>query len=91
MEQHSRERVVLAHTAGTSGEALVIRGLLESSGIDSPGSVSSDPFPLREPPEGMHGAEIYVLESQVDDARRIIREYLEGNASAADSDDTPPQ
>ena len=57
-QQHSKERVVVIHTAGTTAEAMVIRSLLESEGIPSPGSVSTDPFPLREPPGGTHGAEI---------------------------------
>jgi hypothetical protein len=79
-EHHSRERVVIAHTAGTAAEAMVIRGLLESAGIQSPGSVSTDPFPLREPPEGTHGVEIFVLESQAEHARRVIEEYLKSNS-----------
>jgi len=85
MQQRSRERVVIAHTVGTFAEAMVIRGLLQSRGIYSPGSASTDPFPLRQPPEGTHGVEIYVLESQANDARRIIAEYLQGNTPAADS------
>jgi hypothetical protein len=75
-QQHSNERVVALHTAGTMAEAMVIRALLESEGIRSPGSVTTDPFPLGEPPEGTHGVEIYVLESQADKARRIIAEHL---------------
>jgi len=55
---------------------MVIRGLLESAGIASPASTSTDPFPLREPPKGTHGVEIQVLESQADEARRIIADYL---------------
>jgi hypothetical protein len=71
-QQHSKERVAVVHTAGTTPEAMVIRSLLESEGIPSPGSVSTDPFPVREPPEGTHGVEIYVLESQAEKARRIM-------------------
>jgi hypothetical protein len=90
-EQHphdpSQERVVVAHTAATSGEAMVIRGLLESSGISSPGSGSTDPFPLRDLPEGTHGVEIYVLEPRLEEARRIIAEYAKGGkASAAEAE-----
>ena len=82
---HTRERVVIAHTAGTAAEAMVIRSLLESAGIYSPGSGSSDPFPLREAPKGTHGVEIYVLESQVEEARRIIDEYRKTNDVANES------
>jgi hypothetical protein len=73
------ERTVEIYTAGSWTEAVVIRGLLESAGIASPGSVSTDPFPLREPPEGTHGTEIVVLESLADEARRIIADYLASN------------
>jgi Putative prokaryotic signal transducing protein len=83
MQHHSKERVVVVHTAGTIAEAMVIRGLLETAGIRSPGSVTTDPFPMREPPEGTHGTEILVLESQVEHARRIIAEYLKGNVRGA--------
>lgn len=86
--QRSREPVVIAHTAGTAAEAMVIRGLLESAGIHSPAPGSVDPFPLREAPKGTHGNEICVLESQVEEARRIIEEYQRSNASANDSNET---
>jgi hypothetical protein len=84
---HAQERVVVAHTAGTASEAMVIRSLLESAGIHSPGSVSSDPFPMNESPEGTHVAEIYVLESQADDARKLIAEYQKGNAAGGEKDE----
>ncbi len=75
-EEPTREPVVVVHQAGTWTEAMVIRGLLESAGIESPASTSTDPFPMREPPKGTHGVEILVLSSQADDARRIITDYL---------------
>lgn len=86
-EQPSHERVVVAHTAGSATEAMVIRALLESSGIASPGSASKDPFPLDSVPEGTHGVEIYVLESRAEEARRIIAEYLQGGASLEPTDE----
>ncbi len=70
------ERIVVVHQAGSWTEAVVIRGLLRSYGIESPASTSTDPFPMRKPPKGTHGVEILVLESQADEARRIIAEYL---------------
>jgi hypothetical protein len=82
MKDHSPERTVVAHTADTVSEALVIRGLLESAGIRSFGSVTADPFPVNEPPEGTHGTEILVPESQGAEARRVIAEYVKGNAGA---------
>jgi hypothetical protein len=88
-EEYSNERVVIAHVAENATEALVIRGLLQSAGIQSPGSVSTDPFPIPENPEGPHNVEIFVLESQADEARKIIAEYqASNNVSLEDSDDT---
>ena len=71
-----REPTVVVHHAGTSVEAMVIRGLLESAGIRSPDAPGGDPFPMREPPAGMAGVDIEVLVSQADEARRIIADYL---------------
>jgi hypothetical protein len=85
-QYHPEERVVVVHTANTTAEAMVIRGLLESAGIDSPGSASSDPFPMNESPD-MHGLEIYARESQADEAKRVIADSAKGNAAAAGSDE----
>ena len=80
------EPSVVAYKAGSAEEAMVIRGLLESAGIVSPGSASADPFPIPENPENPHGVEIVVLESQADEAREIIEEYQKtGAAKAADA------
>ena len=85
MTYHPDEKLVIAHTAESASEAMVIRGLLESAGIHSLGADSSDPFPLNEPPEGSQDTEIFVRESQLAEARKIISESARGNASAADS------
>ena len=77
-QEPTHEPVVVVHQAGSWTEAEVIRGLLRSAGIDSPRLTSADPFPMREPPKGFHGAEILAFESQADDARRIIADYLAG-------------
>lgn len=76
-----KEKIVLIHSAGSATEALVIRGLLESAGIASPGSGSTDPFPMDEPREGIHATDVVVRESQAEEARRIIAEYLKSNES----------
>jgi hypothetical protein len=73
------EPVVTAYMAESATEAMVIRGLLESAGISSPGSVSTDPFPIPENPESPHGLEIIVLESQAEEARAIIAGYQKGS------------
>jgi hypothetical protein len=90
-EEYSNERVVIAHMAENATEALVIRGLLESAGIQSPGSVSTDPFPIPENPEGPHNVEIFVLESQVDEARKIIAEYQSANNVSLEESDDPAE
>ncbi len=86
-ESSEKERVVVVHTAGTTTEAMVIRGLLESEGISSPGSVSHDPFPLRETPEGTHGVEVYALESRAGEAKKIIAEHLRTAKKEATAED----
>jgi hypothetical protein len=86
-EEHSNERVVVAHVAESATEAMVIRSLLESAGIATPGSVSTDPFPIPEDPENPHNLEILVLESQADEARKVIAEYLAGNAAITEDTD----
>jgi len=81
----------LVHQAGSSTEAVVIRGLLESAGLASPGSAGSDPFPMREPPEGFRDTDIVVLESKAEEARKIIADYLSSNDSIQieDTSETP--
>lgn len=76
---HSREKTVVIHTAGSAVEAVVIRGLLESAGMTSPNPVSSDPFPMGQAVAGFRDTDVIVLESQADEARRIIADYLKGN------------
>lgn len=76
---HSEEKTVVIHTAGSATEAMVIRGLLQSAGIQSPGSVTSDPFPMGEAGEAFHDSDVIVLASQADEARRVIADYLKSN------------
>jgi hypothetical protein len=91
-EDHVNEELVVAHVADNVTEAMVIRGLLQSAGIDSPGSISSDPFPIPENPEGPHGTEIFVLESQVEEARKVIEEYTKSDTLLEqESDESPEQ
>lgn len=73
-QRHSIDRLVKAYEAPTIAEALVVRGLLKSAGIYAPDFDMVDPFPLQDPPEGWHSSEIWVPESQAEEARRIIAE-----------------
>jgi hypothetical protein len=75
-ESERQEETVAVHRADSWAEAMVIRGLLESAGIDSPPLTRTDPYPLSNPPADFPGAEILVRESQVEEARRIIADYL---------------
>lgn len=77
--ERSKEKTVVVHTAGSATEAMVIRGLLQSAGIESPGSVTTDPFPMGESGDAFHDSDVIVLESQADEARRVIAEYLQSN------------
>lgn len=86
-DDHPNERIVIAHTAESATEAMVIRSLLESASIETPDAVSTDPFPIPENPEEPHNLEIRVLESQADEARKVIAEYLAGNTAVTEDDE----
>ena len=76
-DEPTRERTVVVHTARSSMEAMVIRGLLESNGIASPASIEGDPLPFPTPSLDAAGASIVVLESQAEQARHLIHDYLD--------------
>ena len=66
------EKLVKVFDAGQESEALVVKGLLESAGIDTDMTAldaSQDTFP------GVGGTIILVREEQAEEARRIIEEY----------------
>ena len=89
-EGREEEETVAVHRADSWTEAVVLRGLLESAGIDSPPLTRTDPYPFSNPPADFPGAEILVRESQVEEARTIIAEYLasaEGGEQAEEQDD----
>ncbi len=91
-EKPQNERTVAVYTAGSGSEAMVVRGLLESSGIRLPGPISPDPFPLVDANMSRgaaHGVEVYTYESDANDARRIINGYLLREANRKSSDTTP--
>jgi len=76
---HSHEKTVVIHSAGSDTEAMVIRGLLESAGIPCVGSSNTNPFPVDEALPGFNGSDVVVLESQAEAARNIIADYLKSN------------
>ncbi len=81
MEQSTKhdlgEPFVVIYETDSSEEATILRGLLESAGIESPPTVFSDPFPVPNLSEDSHGTEILVRTSQVEDAREILKSYGE--------------
>ena len=74
----SKELLVKVYDAPTITEATVVRSLLNSAGIFSPDFESAEPFPLHDPPQGWHDAEIWVPESQAEEARQLIKEASRG-------------
>jgi methylmalonyl-CoA mutase cobalamin-binding subunit len=71
-----QDAVVIVHRASTSTEAMVIRSVLESAGLKVPDFSPGEPFPMHVPPAGMTDADIVVLSSQAEDAKRLIADYL---------------
>lgn len=81
------EETVVVHRADSWVQAMVIRGLLQSAGIDSPSLTRNEPYPFSNPPANFPGAEILVRESQVEEARNIIAEYISSIENAPEEDD----
>jgi hypothetical protein len=69
----SGEAITVVHTATSWTEAVVVRGLLDSAGIPSPALGDGNPSDLA---PLYCEIEIYALESQADEARQVIAEYL---------------
>jgi hypothetical protein len=78
------EAITVVHIATSSIEAVVVRGLLDSAGIPSPAlgdAYQRDLAPL------YAEIRIYALESQADEARKVIAEYLAVGRGETDSFD----
>ena len=60
----------------------MVRSLLRSAGIFSPDFESAEPFALHDPPEGWHDAEVWVPESQAEDARKVIADARTDGAAS---------
>ena len=67
------EAITVVHTATSYIEAAVVRGLLDSAGIPSP--ALGDAY-LRDLAPLYCEIRIYALESQAEEARQVIAEYL---------------
>jgi hypothetical protein len=72
------ERLVKVFDAEQESEALVVRGLLESNGIESltrPDDLEQDLFPVG-------GVAILVREEQAEEARQLIESYRQEGAAS---------
>jgi hypothetical protein len=79
------ERLVNVFESEQESEALVVKGLLDSAGIESDltsASLVQDAFP------GLGGMLILVREEDEDEARRVIAEGRKSSADNSASDDT---
>jgi hypothetical protein len=77
-----QERLVKVFDAEQESEALVVRGLLESNGIESltrPNDLEQDLFPVG-------GVAIMVREEQADDARALIEAFRQNETSGEDQE-----
>ena len=90
-DEHPKEPMALAYTTSTATEAIVVRSLLESAGIYAPDPESAEPFPLNEPSELSHGTDVYVFASRVEEARKIIEDYVRSNSGSDDGPETKSQ
>ena len=79
------ERLVKVFESEQESEALVVKGLLDSAGIDSDltsASLVQDAFP------GLGGVLILVREEDAETARRVIAEGLRSSTQFAPDDDS---
>jgi hypothetical protein len=76
------ERLVKVFDAEQESEALVVRGLLESNGIESlaqPNDLEQDLFPVG-------GVAILVREEQAEEAKELIESFRQGSGAADDQE-----
>ena len=85
--QPSHEPIIVVHTVNSWTEAIVVRGLLMSAGIESPELGHSGPSPMPDLAPILQGIDIYALQSQAARAREVIAEFLEGTQEGVDPQD----
>jgi len=81
-DERNKEHAVVAYAAETPAEAMVVRSLLEGAGIHSPNPELVNPLKLPAGKIGLRLVEVWVAESKAEEARRIIREYLQEGQSS---------
>jgi len=86
-EHYEHDKLALLMITQSESEAGIVHGLLEESGIHS---VLLTPVPHNLYPftvDGLATIRIKVLESQLEEAQALLRDY-ESNARAGEDDDT---
>ncbi|MFZ0734393.1 MAG: DUF2007 domain-containing protein [Candidatus Sulfotelmatobacter sp.] len=79
------EKLVKIFDTEQESEALVVKGLLDSAGIDSDltsAAIVQDPFP------GLSGMIILVREEDAETARQVISEYQQNPGDEDEDDET---
>jgi hypothetical protein len=75
------EKLVKVFDSEVESEVMVVRGLLESAGIDA---ITTSLDAQQKVFPGVGGIIIRVREEQADEARQIIKDYSSGGAKAAE-------
>ena len=75
------EKLVKVFDSDQESELMVVRGLLESAGIETVTTNLDAPQDIL---PGVGGIILQVREEQADEARRLIEEYRAGGEAAAD-------
>jgi hypothetical protein len=76
-----KEKLVKVFDSDLETEVMVVRGLLESAGIDA---ITTSLDAQQEILPGVGGVIIQVREEQAGEARQIIKDYASGGARAAE-------
>lgn len=78
----SDEPFVVVFEADNAAEAIVLRGLLESAGLESPQASFTDPFPGAFGAIFTHDTSVLARASQADEARELIASKSDGEANS---------
>jgi hypothetical protein len=76
------EPFIVVFEADNAVEAVVLRGLLESAGLESPQPSFTDPFPGAFGAIFTHDTSVLARASQADDARQLIASKSDGQAKS---------
>ena len=90
MRPNPKEKLVRVLHAATEAEALVVKGLLDSAGIDSDLTAAEDMDHMVHMVKGFGGMAVLVREEDAENARRLIaeqrRDWLTNKDATAGTD-----